>query len=190
MPCDVNDNFIPQHTKPPPYHAPDATTDNDWHPFKDCLTFDWAYYNFVELQTSECHVNTGLDLWQAATLKAGNNVPLPWSLAKEMYSTIDAIQEGDAPFKTICLKYSGPISPNPPCWMTETYELCTCDSHKLLHNQLYTTDFAGAFNNKPYCQFDHKGDRVWSNLMSGDWAWNEVVCFLINHNNNNTNHLL
>lgn len=59
--------------------------------------------------------------------------------------------------------------------MTQTYELCTRDSHKILHNQLCTTNFAGAFNNEPYRQFDHKGDRVWSDLMSGNWAWNEAV---------------
>ena len=93
-----------------------------------------------------------------------------------MYRTINSIQEGDAPFKTIHFKYSGPIPPNPPCWMTETYELCTRDSRILLHNQLATSDFADAIDYKPYHQFDHMGDRVWSNLMSGDWAWNEAVC--------------
>ncbi len=60
--------------------------------------------------------------------------------------------------------------------MIETYELCTRDSRILLHNQLATTDFADAIDYKPYRQFDHRDDRVWSNLMSGDWAWNEAVC--------------
>jgi hypothetical protein len=179
LPCDIDGNFLPQHTKPPLHHAPDATKDNIWHPFEDRLSFDWAYYKFTELQTSERHISTGLDLWQAAVLKAGSNAPIPWSSAQEMYATIDKIQEGDAPFKTIHIKYSGPIPSNPPLWMTETYELCTRDSHKLLHNQLSTTDFAGAFDYKPYRQFDHKDNRVWSNLMSGDWAWNEAVCSLV-----------
>ncbi|KIM37067.1 hypothetical protein M413DRAFT_423911 [Hebeloma cylindrosporum] len=58
--------------------------------------------------------------------------------------------------------------------MTETYELCTRDSRILLHHQLATTDFAGTFNPKPYRQFDHTGNRVWSDLMSGDWAWDEA----------------
>src|ERR1700733_3244141 len=119
-------------------------------------------------------INKGLDLWLAATLKAGDDTPLPWSSAEEMYKTIDSIQEGDAPFKTICFKYSGPICSNSPRWMTETYELCR-DSRALLLNQIVTTDFADAFDYKPYHQFDHVGDRVWSNLMSGDWAWKEAV---------------
>ena len=29
--------------------------------------------------------------------------------------------------------------------------------------------------NKPYHQFDSKDNCVWSNLMSGDWAWSKAV---------------
>ena len=181
LPCDVNGDFISLHTQPPPNIPLDATEDNPWHPFEDRLAFDWAHYHFVELQSSEREINKGLDLWLAATLKAGGETSLPWSSAAEMYATIDAIQEGDSPFQTIQFKYSGPLPPNPPCWMTETYELCTRDSRTLLHHQLATTDFADKFNYKPYRQFNHKGDRVWSNLMSGDWAWKEAVCFYL-HN--------
>lgn len=128
LPCDVNGKFLPQHTKPPPAAAPDTTEENPWHPFEDRLAFNWVHYHFIELQSSEQQINKGLDLWLAATLKAGNNTPLPWSSGKEMYATIDSIQEGDAPFKTIHFKYSGPIPPNPPHWMTEAYELCMQDS--------------------------------------------------------------
>ena len=185
MPCDANGNFISPHAQPPHTVTLDATEDNPWHPFEDRLAFDWAHYHFVELQSSEREVNRGLDLWLAAKLKAGDDTPLPWSSATEMYATIDAIQEGDAPFTTVKFKYNGPLPPNPPRWMTETYELCTRDSHLLLHHQLATTDFADKFNYKPYRQFNHNGDRVWSNLMSGEWAWNEAVCrhhILVVHN--------
>ena len=161
--------------RPPLHNAPDAMKDNPWNPFEDRLTFDWAHYHFVELQSSEREINKRLDLWQAAMVKAGDDTPLPWSSVEEMYRTIDEIQEGDAPFTTIHFKYSGPLHPNPPCWMTETYELCTHDSQVLLHNQLATVNFKDAFEPKPYRQFDHKNDRVWSNLMSSDWPWSEAV---------------
>jgi len=176
LPCDKDGNFLHEHARPPPPAAPDATEDNAFHPFEDWLAFDWAHYHFAELQSSEHEINKGLDLWLAATLKAGNDTALPWSLAEEMYRTIDEIQEGDTPFETIRFKYAGPIRPNPPAWMTATYELCTRNSRTLLHHQVATTDFAGTFNPKPYRQFDHTGDRVWSNLMSGDWVWKEAVC--------------
>ena len=148
---------------------------NLWHPFKCRLSFDWAHYYFVELQAPEKKINKGLNLWLAEKLEAGDHSPLPWSSATEMYMTIDSIQEGDAPFETISFRYSGPLPPHPPRWMTERYELCTRDARILLYNQLCTTDFKDQINLQPYHQFDHKGDHVWSNLMSGDWAWDEAV---------------
>ncbi|KAF8164329.1 hypothetical protein BJ912DRAFT_935023 [Pholiota molesta] len=165
-------NSVNHHRIVPP--GPDATEINSWHPFEDRLAFDWAHYHFIELQSSARKINKGLDLWLAAKLKAGNNSPLPWSSPDDMYDTIDSIQEGAAPFTTIEFKYSGPVDDNSPKWMTQTYELCTRDSRKLLQNQLATTDFANQFDYKPYRQFDHQGDCVWSNLMSAEWAWNEA----------------
>ena len=55
-----------------------------------------------------------------------------------------------------------------------TYELCTRNSRTLLHHQLATTDFARAFTPNPY-HVDHSGDRVWSDLMSGDYVWDGDV---------------
>ncbi|KAF8877448.1 hypothetical protein CPB84DRAFT_1880549 [Gymnopilus junonius] len=134
----MDGNFLFEHAQPPPPAAHDATEDNTFHPFEDRLAFNWAHYHFTELQSSEQEINKGMDLWLAMTLKASNNMPLPWSSVEEMYQTIDAIQEGDVPFETIHFKYGDTFTP------------------------------------RPYRQFDHMGDRVWSNLMSGDWAWNEA----------------
>jgi hypothetical protein len=61
--------------------------------------------------------------------------------------------------------------------MTQSYELCTRDVRQLLHNQLGTTAFKDHVNLVPYRQFNHGGRRVWSNLMSGDWAWKQAVPF-------------
>lgn len=142
------------------------------------LSFDWAHYYFVELQAPEKKIEKGLNLWLAAKLEAGDSTSIPWSSAAEVYATIDSIQEGAAPFQTIRFKFSGPLPDTPPRWMTETYELCTRDARILLHNQLCTTDFKDQTNLRPYRQFNHMGDRVWSNLMSADWAWNEAVKYI------------
>lgn len=72
----------------------------------------------------------------------------------------------------------------------ETYELSTCNTRKVLHDQLRTTDFKDEIDLKPYRQFNHKGDRVSSNLMSGDWAWKEAVrCLLFYYGVSHTDHL-
>jgi hypothetical protein len=92
-----------------------------------------------------------------------------------MYTTIDAIQEGNAPWKTVTFKYNGPRPADPPKWMLETYELCTRDSRLVLHQQLATRDFMDKIDYVPYRQFKADGDRIWSNLMSADWAWAQAV---------------
>ncbi|KIM38198.1 hypothetical protein M413DRAFT_76253 [Hebeloma cylindrosporum] len=58
--------------------------------------------------------------------------------------------------------------------MTETYHLCTRNSRHLLHQQVGNSDFKDQAHNVPYMQFNAAGDRVFSNLMSGDWAWNQA----------------
>ena len=174
-PCDKNGNYLPLHTKPPPLLPVDATGDNPWHPFDDRLAFDFANFQFAELQASESKINRALDLWMAANLKAGGDENLPWSSAQDMYATIDAIQEGNAPWKTVKFRYNGPHTENPAKWMLETYELCTRDSRLVLHQQLSTASFSGQIDYVPFRQFNGSGDRIWSNLMSADWAWAQAV---------------
>ncbi|KAH9992964.1 hypothetical protein BJV74DRAFT_795662 [Russula compacta] len=100
---------------------------------------------------------------------------VPWKDSKELYKTIDAIQHGDAPWKSYTIRYQGPLPlGTPPKWMTETYQLCTRDSRQVLHHQLATTQFRDKINLSPYHQFDPAGKRVWSNLMSAGWAWSQA----------------
>lgn len=113
-------------------------------------------------------------MWQASILKHREKVP--WTNAEDLYKTIDLIQLGDAPWKSHKILYQGPRPPGtPPKWMTETYELCTRDSRLVLHNQLASSEFKGNINFVPYQQFDGEGKRIWSNLMSADWAWKQAV---------------
>jgi Plavaka transposase len=60
--------------------------------------------------------------------------------------------------------------------MEETYELNTRDALFLLEQQIATSEFDGQIEYVPYQEFDTNGDRIYSNLMSGDWAFPEAVC--------------
>ncbi|KAJ7220735.1 hypothetical protein GGX14DRAFT_532634 [Mycena pura] len=59
--------------------------------------------------------------------------------------------------------------------MTQTYEVCMRDLREVLHHQLSTRDFKDNVNMVPYQQFNHQAKRVWSNLMSGEWAWTQAT---------------
>ena len=94
--------------------------------------------------------------------------------------TIDSIKQGPAPWKTVKFQYTGPLPPGiPPKWMLQTYELCFHDLRIVLLNQIALADLQDHFNYVPYMQFNGKNDCVWSNLMSGSWAWDEAVRILL-----------
>ncbi|KAG9223441.1 hypothetical protein PLEOSDRAFT_154734 [Pleurotus ostreatus PC15] len=177
-PCDANGvalaPFSPPPIVPPKPVDGDVPSAEAWAPFEDRITFDFAHFHFVELQDSAAKINTALDLWTATVIKhSRQSEDVPWSSAEEMYQTIDAIQHGEAPWKVYSVRYQGPLPDNPPKWMTESYELCTRDSRQLLHQQLANPDFKDKINYSAYKQFNHDSKRVWSNLMSADWAWKQ-----------------
>jgi hypothetical protein len=67
----------------------------------------------------------------AAKLEAGDETPLPWASAQEMYTTIDAIQEGDAPFQT---------NINQICWTSPTKSTALDDRNiSTLYTRLLST---------------------------------------------------
>ncbi|KAJ6468111.1 hypothetical protein C8R47DRAFT_1302846 [Mycena vitilis] len=159
-------------TAPPPFAQLNGQPPGSFAPFESRTDFDFAHFHFVELQSSAAEINTALDLWAAQVLQYGGAPP--WRTAQDLYDAIDSIQHGDAPWKVYQIQYTGPRPPVPPKWMSETYELCTRDSRTVLHQQLANSDFQDKIDYSPYRQYDADGKRVWSNLMSGDWAWKQA----------------
>lgn len=117
-----------------------------------------------------------MTLWAAALVKGGFLGGIPWKNADDMYATINSIQVEDVPWITHTFQYSGP-QPDGSCpqWMGDTYELSVRNVLLLLEKQLATSDFNGHFDAFSFTEFTPEGHRVWSNLMSGDWTYQEVV---------------
>jgi hypothetical protein len=173
IPCDRNGGNLPD---PPPPPEPLHEDPFSWDPFGSRAEFDFAHYHFVKEQSSASSIGKALDIWQAGILQYGDSTP--WTNAQDLYDTIDMIQHGDAPWKVHKIRYKGPFPAGvPPKWMTETFELCARDSRVVLRHQLAPSEFKGSTNYVPYQQFDGEGRRVWSNLMSADWAWEQAVRF-------------
>ncbi|KAF9471433.1 hypothetical protein BDN70DRAFT_820001, partial [Pholiota conissans] len=99
---------------------------------------------------------------------------VPWKNPEELYNIIDSMQVGEAPWRTYIFVYSGPKLPIPPRWMEEPYELNTRGVLTVLEQQLDTQ-----FEYTPYQEFDGRGDRLYSNPMSGHWPWREAVSRLL-----------
>jgi Plavaka transposase len=147
---------------------------NPFHPFEDRLAFEFADYHFSRQQSSESSINEALRLWGAQSAKNGHD-DVPWKSAAEMYKTIDRIREGNNPWKNVPFRYNGPMPKTPPKWMTEEYVLITRNIRHLLYEQIACTDFDGHWDYAPFMEFDRAGNRVWTNIMSGDWATKQAV---------------
>lgn len=132
----------------------------------------------MKLQSSKSDILQGLDLWRATIIKHGSlhsTDEVPWLNADSLYETIDSIQAGNAPWRCYKFSYVGPKPPTPPRWMEETYELNARDVLLVIEQQLETSEFHGHTAYSPYQEFDVSGNRVYSNLMSGDWAFRQAV---------------
>lgn len=184
QPCDADGNFLTaadlQNCPTEPLES--KSDENPFGAFQDRLAFDWARYHYVRLQSSKSDILEGLDLWRATVIKHSSmhltGEEVPWRNADDLHATIDSIQSGDAPWRCFKLFYDGPKPSTPPRWMEETYELNARDALLVLEQQLSTLDFFQHIAYVPYREFDACGNRVFSNLMSGDWAYQQAVCSL------------
>ena len=172
--CDKDGHFISPTTTPPTREPLDATPQNPFHPFEDRLAFEFADYHFSQQQSSGSAIDRALQLWAAQSAKNGHD-DVPWKSVEEMYKTIDQIQQGNDPWKSVSFRYQGQLPQDPPKWMTESFILVTHSIRSLIHEQIACPDFHSHWDYVPFMQFNDTGDRVWTSLMSGDWAAKEAV---------------
>lgn len=104
-----------------------------------------------------------------------NDVPPIFSSPQQMLRTIDEIQQGSAPWKSISLKYAGHVDANTPAWKTTTYELIVRDTSIVARNILQNKAFDTKFDYTPFKEYNSTGNARFSNGMSGQWAYNTAV---------------
>ena len=98
----------------------------------------------------------------------------------DVYNTIDASDLGGVPWQCSTFRYQGDIPDDQvPEWMTALYEIYYRDPHDVIGDMIADTTFKHAFDYVPFQEFDEDGDRRYENLMSGDWAFHQAVCFVL-----------
>ena len=103
-PYDENSHPISLSAPPPACEPLDITSHNPFYPFEDWLAFEFANYHFSQEQTLKVSIDWALQLWATQSAKNGYD-DVPWKSANEMYHTIDQIQQGDNPWKTVSFCY-------------------------------------------------------------------------------------
>lgn len=118
-----------------------------------------------------------MEIW-AETLDEDTDPPF---LNKQhLYDTIDAIKLGDAPWQSFTISYDGESAPSDTTsWKHEEYEVFFRDPRAVLLNQLSNPDFSTEMDFSAKRVMDDLGNRRYSDLMSGNWAWRQSVSELI-----------
>ncbi|THH00392.1 hypothetical protein EW026_g2107 [Hermanssonia centrifuga] len=101
-----------------------------------------------------------------------------------MHNVIDSIPLGNAPWKCFSVKYTGEIPQhNPSTWMSQVHEIYYRDPDTVIRQMLDNPKFADGFDPIPRNAFDAKGKQVFSDFMTGNWAWRQADKLAENPNN-------
>jgi hypothetical protein len=119
-------------------------------------------------------INELMQIW-ADTLDDDNDPP--FASQSDLYATIDATTQGDAPWESFSISYTGdyPAAGETPPWMLASYDVWFRDPRLVLRNQLQNSSFKNEFDYAPFQKFNKNGEREWRDFMSANWAYQQAV---------------
>ncbi|KAJ6617648.1 hypothetical protein B0H10DRAFT_1948157 [Mycena sp. CBHHK59/15] len=144
---------------------------DDFSPFNSCAEFEFADFLYCEEEMVDRRVDCLSQL--LATLYQGINPP--FADHKDLYSTINTIQQGDMPWQSFSVTYTGllPESGDVPAWMTEKYKVWYRSPLAIFEKQLANPDFNDEMDWAPK-QIFKDGKCQYVDLFSGNWAWEQA----------------
>ena len=119
-----------------------------------------------------------MSLWAASLRSANKNTSPPFANHQDLLDTIDSTQDGNVPWDSFTISYSGPLPDDeePPAWMLQKHEVCFRSPKEIVKNMLSNRDFDGEFDYVPRRDYDENGDRKYTDLFTGDRIWLHAVC--------------
>ena len=177
--CDENGEDLPAGAPPPPPAY--ERGEDDFFPYDSRADFELADFLFHKDQMSGSKINELMDIWAAHQQERyGDDDPTPlFANAQDLYNVINGTELGDIPWQAFSVKYNGDVAPDGPRWMSASYEVWFHDPLNVMESQIGNRDFGpNEMDYAPKRVFSSQGKRQFSDLMSGDWAWNQAVCYL------------
>jgi hypothetical protein len=114
-----------------------------------------------------------------ALLKKRFQGQVPFSDHKDLHMAIDELTVGGTPWQSFLVGFTGTLSGNinapRPKWTSDVHEVFYCDPQLLIHEMLANPDYNDGIDFSPYRAFNEDGSRRYQHMMSGDWAWEQVV---------------
>ncbi|KAJ7750937.1 hypothetical protein DFH07DRAFT_869023 [Mycena maculata] len=167
-PCDRNGYDLPPNSPPPPW---EERALDDFSPFESRAEFEFAEFLYCDEEMAGKRVDRLSQL--LAALYKGTDPP--FADHKDLYSTIDAIQQGDVPWQSFSVTYTGPLpeTGEVPAWMTEKYEVWFRSPLGIFEKQLANPDFKDEMDWAPKHIFKD-GKCQYVDLFSGNWVWEQA----------------
>ncbi|KIK16545.1 hypothetical protein PISMIDRAFT_42383, partial [Pisolithus microcarpus 441] len=133
--------------------------------------FELADFIFHQNEMPGTQIDELMHIWASMPGHAG--IP-PYANHEHLYKTIDAISEGDAPWTSFSMESVEAGDSSGPSWKhSGTYEVVFHDPQVLLDHQISNPGFKNHIDYSPQLVFGEKGQRVWSDFMTGNWAWSQ-----------------
>ncbi|KAG1837870.1 hypothetical protein C8R48DRAFT_622582, partial [Suillus tomentosus] len=172
-PCDMDGNDL-NGSQPLPHEKPKSP----WHPFANRGHFSLADFVFRHNEMPGTQFDELMHIWAEVNgSEGGSGKPPPYANKKDLYDTIDAIDQGDVPWQSFTVQHDDVNSltgdPSAPQWKLAEYDVWFRDPRMLLRNQLSNPDFKDGFDHAPRQVYGNNHERVFGDFMSGNWAWNQ-----------------
>ena len=118
---------------------------------------------------SHAQIDELMQIWGARTTLEGGTTP--FANSKDLHDSIDAIEEGDAPWYSFRVGYDGDCPPGQvPSWMNNSYQVFYRDPQQVVRTLLSNHKFDADFDYVPYREYED-GEQKWGNFMSGNFCW-------------------
>lgn len=118
-----------------------------------------------------------LRIWKAQRILDGidPNDDSSFNSHDDLFKAVDAIPFGETEWSAFVVRYNGPVTPDAPQWKRESFVVYARNTLHVLENMAASSDFKGSWHTRPYRQWNEADTRMYSDLLSADWAWKQAV---------------
>jgi hypothetical protein len=97
---------------------------------------------------------------------------------EELHSAIDDSSYGGAAWRELDFQYDGHVDEHSASWKKETYVSHARNTFQAVKAMVASSEFHGKWDTTPIKEYTSEHKRLYSNFMSGRWAWCEAVSSL------------
>ncbi|KIM59465.1 hypothetical protein SCLCIDRAFT_126167, partial [Scleroderma citrinum Foug A] len=158
-----------------------SSTSNPWHPFKHHAQYQLADFLFWQNETPQHQIDDLMDIWAAMPEWGGH--PPPFTSHSDVLEKIDSIT-GDPVWECLSVQCTDATttSDDPlamPAWKQASYDVWFRAPEALADFQLANPEFKSHIDYSPKQVFGDKHECIWSNFMTGNWAWRQCVSYYV-----------